>query len=240
MRSKQSVLFFSLLLLFYSMVSSAKVRSVNVDGDQVVTVKTSIGIATIIQVPDRPNSVVVGDQDSFKVEYLDQAITIKPLVAGAKSNLYVYTDWHRYNVELISGPQGTSDYVVYLKRKLEKKKSVHDVYWRPHKNFLRNGNIELHVTRLGVVNNNLGLVEFKVSSAKAEQIDPGWLWLSQNGAVRPIQNLVLSALTVGPNKPTTGLLQLRFEDFDKSPLRLEVRRKKTSYFTLPSFEQWKQ
>jgi hypothetical protein len=45
--------------------ANQRVRRVAVQGDQIVTVKTSLGIATIIQVPDRPNSVVVGDQDSF-------------------------------------------------------------------------------------------------------------------------------------------------------------------------------
>ena len=99
------------LLIFasFSDLAFARVRKVPVSGDQIVTVKTAIGIATIIQVPDRPNSVVVGDQESFKVEYLDQAITIKPLHSGAKSNLYVYTDWKRYNVQLTTGSEAIAD-----------------------------------------------------------------------------------------------------------------------------------
>ncbi|MFN3454280.1 MAG: TrbG/VirB9 family P-type conjugative transfer protein, partial [Pseudobdellovibrio sp.] len=96
---------FAFFLLALHSEASMRIRRVPVQGDQIVTVKTSIGIATIIQVPDRPNSVVVGDQDSFKVEYLDQAITIKPLTGGAKSNLYIYTDWKRFNVELVSGAE---------------------------------------------------------------------------------------------------------------------------------------
>jgi type IV secretory pathway VirB9-like protein len=73
--------------------ADTRVRRVQVQSDQIVTIKTAIGIATIIQVPDRPNSIVVGDLSAFKVEYLDQAITIKPLHSGARSNLYVYTDY---------------------------------------------------------------------------------------------------------------------------------------------------
>ena len=94
--------------------ANQKVRRVEVEKDQIVKIKTAIGIATIIQVPDRPNSVVVGDSNSFKVEYLDQAITIKPVARGARSNLYIYTDWRRFNVELITGNDATADYVVYL------------------------------------------------------------------------------------------------------------------------------
>src|SRR3990167_893132 len=105
-----------LFMLFVTLESNAgeRVRRVPVQGDQIVTVRTSLGIATIIQVPDRPNSVVCGDQDAFKVEYLDQAITIKPISRGAKSNLYIYTDWKRYNVELVSGSEVAANYVVYL------------------------------------------------------------------------------------------------------------------------------
>ena len=94
----KKLLFIMLALNMTPSHAGQRVRHVAVQGDEIITVRTSIGIATIIQVPDRPNSVVVGDQESFKVEYLDQAITIKPLSQGVKSNLYVYTDWKRYNV----------------------------------------------------------------------------------------------------------------------------------------------
>src|SRR5690606_17824343 len=94
--------------------ASGRVRKVEVKPDQIVTVRTAIGIATIIQVPERPNSIVVGDQSAFKVEYLDQAITIKPLHGSAKSNLYIYTDYRRFNVQLVTTSEPAADYVVYL------------------------------------------------------------------------------------------------------------------------------
>lgn len=100
-----------LAALFLPRFALGKVRKVEVKTDQIVTVRTAIGIATIIQVPDRPNSIVVGDQAAFKVEYLDQAITIKPLHGGAKSNLYIYTDYRRFNVQLVTSTEAAADYV---------------------------------------------------------------------------------------------------------------------------------
>ena len=91
--------------LYATALASSRVKKVEVQKDQIVRVNTAVGIATIIQVPDRPNSVVVGDQDAFKVEYLDLAITIKPITPHGKSNLYIYTDYRRFNVELNSGPE---------------------------------------------------------------------------------------------------------------------------------------
>ncbi|KAJ8134321.1 hypothetical protein OY671_012466, partial [Metschnikowia pulcherrima] len=79
-------------------------------------------------VPAPPTSLVVGDSSAFKVEYLDQAITIKPSRANAKSNLYVYTDWRRFNVQLVTGGEGAADYVVYLEEPIPKSKAPAKAY----------------------------------------------------------------------------------------------------------------
>src|SRR5690348_14383823 len=79
-----------------------RVRKVYLKRDDIALVRTAVGIATLIQVPDRPTSVVLGDTNAFKVEYLENAITLKPLSRSAKSNLYIYTDARRFNVSLIT------------------------------------------------------------------------------------------------------------------------------------------
>lgn len=223
--------------------AAQRVRRVEVHGDQIVTVRTSIGIATIIQVPDRPNSVVVGDQDSFKVEYLDQAITIKPLSSGGKTNLYVYTDWKRYNVELISGHGETADYVVYLDTPKEKPRIVNEkspITWTNFTNSLRNENLTLTIKRLGRAKDGILLVEFVVKSSTKETFKPEWLWLTQGGVTKPIHNLFLSNLEVNPSSSISGVLQLKREDVATSePIRFELRRNRLSYLTLTKVNLWK-
>ncbi len=238
-----------LILLAFSLLTlnsnaSQRVRRVPVQGDQIVTVRTSIGIATIIQVPDRPNSVVVGDQDAFKVEYLDQAITIKPLSGGAKSNLYIYTDWKRYNVELVSGQEAIADYVVYLDNPKEKNATKSSpesgIKWIHFKNTLRNESLQLFVKRLGRAKDGILLVEFLVSSKKKEVFKPEWLWVTQDGETRPIQNLLLSALDASPQRGILGILQIREADLNTSePMRLELRKSKISYLTIQKVNSWK-
>lgn len=243
MRSKLLTLL-GISLLTVNSNAAQRVRRVPVQGDQIVTVRTSIGIATIIQVPDRPNSVVVGDQDSFKVEYLDQAITIKPLNGGAKSNLYIYTDWKRFNVELVSGDESVADYVVYLENQKEKviSQSGGDtgIKWTDYKNGLRNENFQLNVKRLGGAKDGILLVEFVVSSSKKESFKPEWLWLTQNGETRPIHNLFMSALEVSPQKSISGVLQMREVDLSiDDPVRLELRKTKISFLTIQKVTSWK-
>lgn len=238
-----------LMLLAFSFLSeslyaSQRVRRVPVKGDQIVTVRTSIGIATIIQVPDRPNSVVVGDQDSFRVEYLDQAITIKPLSHGAKSNLYIYTDWKRFNVELVAGSESIADYVVYLENAKEKPvtklNSDSSIKWTDFKNKLKNEDLELSVNRLGRAKDGILLVEFIITTKTKETFKPEWLWLSQDGVTRPIHSLFLSALEISPQRSISGVLQMREVDLNTNePLKLELRRKKISYLTISKAASWK-
>ena len=227
-----------LILLISTSAFADKVRNVEVRDDQIVTVRTSVGIATIIQVPDRPNSVVVGDQDAFKVEYLDHAITIKPLMSSARSNLYVYTDWKRYNVELVTGPQQIADYVVYL-RNPKKNVSTNKIQWRKVNNFLRNGEIKLAVSRVGKLQDQVYLVEFIITSQKTIGFKPEWLWITQDGQHRTIKNLIFNDLKIGPKRPITGLAQIDRSELESTgPIRLELRTSKTSFLTLPKVETW--
>jgi hypothetical protein len=239
---RKIIILLGILVLSTLVFANIRVRRVAVIGDQIVTVHTAMGIATIIQVPDRPNSVVVGDQDAFKVEYLDQAITIKPLSGRAKSNLYVYTDWKRYNVQLISGVESIADYVVYLenpKKDLKMAKGS-SVIWTSFKNSLKNDNLKLEVNRLGRAKDGVLLIEFLVKGTSKAELKPESLWLTQNGATRPIQNLFLSAVKILPSNPASGVIQLQQDDFDSSiPIQLELRRKKSSFLTIQKVNLWK-
>lgn len=238
-----------ILLVVFSFVTakleaSQRVRWVTVKTDQIVTVKTSLGIATIIQVPDRPNSVVVGDQNSFKVEYLDQAITIKPLTSGVKSNLYIYTDWRRFNVELVSGSELQADYVVYLdipRRKLEGSTASKNskVQWTDLKNRLRQEELTLEIKKGGRNRDGITMIEFLITSEKKGKFSPEWIWITQGKEVLPIHKLFLSSLVVTPQEPIFGMLQLRDLDVNlKKTMRLELRRKSVSYLTIDKVSSW--
>jgi hypothetical protein len=222
-----------------SALGSSRVKKVEVQKDQIVHVNTAMGIATIIQVPDRPNSVVVGDQDAFKVEYLDLAITIKPIAAHGKSNLYIYTDYRRFNVELATGPESSADYVVYLDNPKDKedKKPFHKngsaVSWNKISKSFRNETTTFTVSRVGALKNGVVIIEFTLSSSKKENVNPAWFWVTQGGVTRPIQNLFMSDVKLSPGQTIQGSIQLLKSDLTGSaPLRIEMRRKKTTHLTL--------
>lgn len=228
-----------IILLNNSALANTRVRTVEVKKDQIVHVKTALGVATIIQVPDRPNSLVVGDQNAFKIEYLDQAITIKPLHGGARSNLYIYTDYRRFNVQLVTTFEATADYVVYLTSPIEKPKTPTSG-WRSYKNVLKNESLTLETKRLANALDGTLLIEFEVQSSIKEKFSPEWLWLTQNGKPKPIQGLALSAQDVSAGRSIKGVIQILRKDVSTGDsLRIELRRKKTSYLTIPTGIAWK-
>ena len=231
------------LLSWGSGIAEARVRTVEVKKDQIVTVRTALGVATIIQVPDRPTSLVVGDQTAFKVEYLDQAITIKPLHGRARSNLYIYTDYRRFNVQLLTTVEISADYVVYLESQNAKpvtKTNTSKDGWRAYKNVLRNDSLTLETKRVSKSTDGSLLVEFEVRGSGNEKFRPEWLWLTQNGKPKPIQGIALSSQELKSSRPIKGLLQILERDVNRNEaLRIELRRKKTSYLTIPSEVAWK-
>ncbi|MBX3033408.1 MAG: TrbG/VirB9 family P-type conjugative transfer protein [Bdellovibrionaceae bacterium] len=228
-----------ILLSLSPLIAWGRVRKIEVKTDQIVSVKTSLGVATIIQVPDRPNSLVVGDQNAFKVEYLDQAITIKPLHSNARSNLYIYTDYRRFNVQLITTNESSADYVVYLENPQEKVKSS-AIGWRTYRNHLNNESLVLETKRIAKMADGVLLIEFEVRSDAREKFRPDWLWLTQEGKTRPIHNLALSDQELAPGRPIKGLIQvLRADVSTAESLRVELRRKKTSFLTISSGILWR-
>lgn len=230
---------FAVLMFLLPLSTWARVRTVEVKKDQIVTVRTALGVATIIQVPDRPNSLVVGDQSAFKVEYLDQAITIKPLHGSARSNLYIYTDYRRFNVQLVSGPEISADYVVYLENPQEKVKSS-AIGWRNYRNHLKNETLVFETKRVASTADGVLLIEFEIRSVVREKFRPDWLWLTQSGITRPIHSLALSGQDLGNGRTIKGVIQVLKNDASTAEaLRIELRRKKISYLTIPKGVAWK-
>jgi len=234
--------------------AGVRVRHIQVKGDQIALVRTAIGVATIIQVPDKPNSVVVGDQAGFKIEYLDQAVTIKPLHHGAKSNLYIYTDWQRFNAQLVAGSEAEADYVVYLdnpaaapdvtraleKKANDKKNRSPSTKWFAYQRGARSGDISFEVKRVGRSLDGFLFIEFAATSSRPLLLRPEWIWLTQAGVARPIQYLMLSTTELNKGVSAHGLIQILRTDIRESEaMAIEIRRKKTAVVRIPRVTAWK-
>lgn len=217
----------------------SRVRKIEVKADQIITVRTAVGVATIIQVPDRPTSLVVGDSESFKIEYLDQAITIKPLRSNAKSNLYIYTDWKRFNVQLVTGAEASADYVVYLKTPAKAPPPNDPIAWVDVALEAKGDDLNLSIKRLGRLKVEYLFIEFRLSGRKTS-VDPAWFWLTQSSKSKPVHRLLLNKLSLDQDAPLEGLIQVRLKDISlKEDLNLEIRRKKNVVLKIPKEILWR-
>lgn len=144
-------------------------------------------------------------------------------------------------MQLITSSDSLADYVVYLDNPKPLKEKRESSTWRAYSNFTKNDEITFEITRLGQLKENLLAIEFKVGTQKNVKFDPSSIWLTQNGKTKPIHNLFVSDLDLKQKIKMTGVIQILTSDIEASaPLRIELRRKRTSYMTLPKVDSWKQ
>lgn len=233
----------ALLMLLPEIAKANPARKIVVQKDQIVTVRTALGIATIVQVPDQPVSVVLGDAGAFKVEYLDQAITIKPLHRNATSNLYVHTDYNRFSLKLVVGPVASADYIVYLApfREPTPKSSERGspLKWKIVGTSKDTALGKFRLTRIAKDTTSI-FIEVAFTPTRDQRIDPGIFWLTQNREKKPIQDLLLSAVNAKRGEIVTGVIVVRRQDLTpNSGATVEIRTKSTVSFQLEKGLLWK-
>ena len=95
------------------------IKTIEIDDGKIVKINAALGYSTILEFNSKPVSAVLGDQDAFKLEFYKNNITIKPLIPHAKTNLFVFTEFDRFNCTILTGQPGDVDYIVRIKRKTQ-------------------------------------------------------------------------------------------------------------------------
>lgn len=231
--------FFALItILLQSWTASAHVRNVMVAADDILSIRAALGIATIIQVPETIQSAIIGDSSGFKVEYLDKAVTIKPLRWGVKTNLYLNTEKRRYNLRLATLSQDVADYIVYVKHPEIKPTSR----WTSLSRFAEGNGLRLSVVRVGFSNQGFILLDAKLTTSSGESLTlkPEEFWITQNGSSKVINGLFLSDLKLSKSKPVLVGISLAKSDLvEKKPITIEIHGKQKLSLTLPEGALWK-
>ncbi len=224
-----------LLSIFLGGSAYAHVKATYPKVDELLNIKTAIGIATIVQVPEPIQSAIIGDQSGFKGEYLDRAVTIKPLRHNAKTNLYLVTEKRRYNLTLVPSAQNQADYVVYIKEKVV----APSVKWQDFVREVKSENLSLKINRVGISNDGAVLLDGLVSSKTTEYIKPQNVWIYQGTTSRVINSLFLSDRKVTRHRPARFALSVLKSEFDmKSALTLTLKNEKPLSVELPE-SLWK-
>ncbi len=88
----------------------------------VLKVNTALGYCTVLEFPEKPMLVTVGDNSLIQIEIPQnsKSVVIKPLQSAGQTNLFVFTPSQRFNYNVLIGDANHVDYV------LDSKESIRD------------------------------------------------------------------------------------------------------------------
>lgn len=225
-----------LFAFFLALNAEASVRTVALKNDELLTVKAALGIATIVQVPAAIQSAIIGDQSGFKVEYLDRAVTIKPLRYGAKTNLYLITESRRFNLRLVTLSQDVADYVVYVREPGVAAPSA----WRPLSLSKTGKKVTLRLSQISMSPQGFLLIEGRLTTKTRFQVKPEHIWIKQGKDSKTIQHLYLSDKAATKGRPVLIGLSINRTDLrEKAALIFELRGQETLAITISEAVVWR-
>jgi len=92
-------------------------RVVQISEGEMAPIYVEPGYSTLLKFDSHPEPGLVGDQDSFKIEYMRNMVAIKPLILSGKTNLFIFTKEGQFGFQLIAS-RGRHDNNVYVQRPL--------------------------------------------------------------------------------------------------------------------------
>jgi len=95
--------------------SHAKVRDLYMSSNEMGHINLKMGQSTVLRFLEKPKKVVIGNQNYFNVEFIDNDVTIQPL-GTAKTNLFVYGEYNTYGLILNVDGDAHYDDLVIVKR----------------------------------------------------------------------------------------------------------------------------
>ena len=86
------------------------------DDRKMELVRLSLGKSTVLRFREKPKKIVLGNENAYKVDFIDKDITLQPKVTDM-TNLFVYTKDHLYGFILYASDIGEYDDLVNVRRK---------------------------------------------------------------------------------------------------------------------------
>lgn len=213
-----------LFAFLLSKTSFASVRTVTPKPDEIIPIRLSLGMATLVYTPTPLLPSIIGDQSAFRIDMLPDFMSIKPLRYGAKTNLFVMTEKKRFNLHLQTTPQGSSDDIVYIKETM----GDPSIKWLLLEKTVKNNDYSITLSRVGFTAQNFILLEMKMTARKYMQVRPEQFWILQGSDSKKISHLYLSDKVISEGRPLLiGIAISKLDLSAKKSLSIECRGIKT-------------
>ena len=112
MISKILVCFTALIVSLNSF--AGQIRTIHMNPDKMRLVNLRMGQSTVLRFTDKPKKIVIGNQNYYSVEFIENDVTIQPL-GRVKTNLFIYTSHHVYGFILNPNSSAAYDDIVNVR-----------------------------------------------------------------------------------------------------------------------------
>ena len=169
------------ILLSQSLIAGV-VRTVAVNNGAMTKIYLRMGKSTVLRFVDKPKKVVVGNQNYYGLEFIDNDVAIQPLGAVG-TNLFVYTQNHTYGFLLVPGEQYDDLVFVRWMHQMigvdKNQKSVKAKISLPNISFVMGGELRITVNKLqGLSTFGLHLIDCTLENISKHELDVTGLKLS--------------------------------------------------------------
>ncbi len=219
----------AMLTIMISLTTFAKnIKTLSIDEGDITHVRVSLGYSTLLQFDSRPVQAIVGDQDSFKVEYVGNSIAIKPLMSGVTTNLFVMTEYGKFNFKISSGRGFEPDYILKVNRKSPPNSGQSSGIASTFVGTSRTiDGVTLRLVSVASARNNSPMIYSFVLSSGGKKINfqPGDFEILQSGRSLPIENIYLEGLSLEKGQSLHGMIHVKTEHLrrgNKSTLQFKT------------------
>lgn len=164
--SKNCIILGALILEYFliSISMGSEIKEINSEIKKINPIYVKVGRSTVIQFEKRPVKAVVGNQNYYSIEFVNNDVTIQPL-ANIPTNLFVYTENETYGFELL--PHSPPDQLVVVKKILRDDPKGLKVDEFPIKAWnyqTKNFSLKRMVIRFEIKSEKLSFVDFELKN----------------------------------------------------------------------------
>lgn len=211
----QKLIIFIITSVMAPLISLAtNIKTISIDESDVAGVRVSMGYSTLLQFDSRPVQAIVGDQDSFKVEYVSNSIALKPMISGVSTNLFVITENGKFNFRISSGRGFEPDYILRIKRKSSTTPdNSSGIITKSVYSSRTVEGITLRLISIARAKTNSAMIySFELSSKnKKINFQPGDFAILQAGRSLPIENIYIERLSLEKGQRLFGMIHVKRE-----------------------------
>lgn len=206
------------ILLFSNIAFGERIRTIHMNQDSMKDIYLKMGQSTVIRFLEKPVKVVIGNQNFYSVEFIENDVTIQPL-GVVKTNLFVYTPHHVYGFILKPNHNGSYDDIVNVKwsssgfvlkktprKKLFSEKKLNQV--------IKLKSIEVSLKKI-IINKHRGthIIEFQVLNNGLKKLKSKDLkfYLTRSNKKLPVQEAALIDPVLRPFKAIDGRLLVKLD-----------------------------